>query len=147
MRQSIVQGVRKMKSNQREEQKTLDPSLNKSWKSRYISLGVPSFLLVSSVGVVFHFLALDLSEAIFSSGLGREGNPLYYLMGSSNFVVFGFLVIIGYYVLVWISHISLGMKIVAASWLTLVNGIDFSHDLLFLLGHHGLFLIWPWPFY
>jgi hypothetical protein len=102
------------------------------------SLRVKSvFLALAISGLVLHYLAIYLTKAIIVSGTGQEGNPLFYIMGSSNFVLFGFMVLGGYYAVDWILNVPNWYKIVGASWLTGLTAFDFAHDLLFFLGYSG----------
>ena len=88
-----------------------------------------------------HFFALYLTRVITLAGTGQEGNPLFYLVGQDYFIFFGFSVLIGYYAVQWLLKIPLGYKIVGISWMTAITAVDFSHDLLYLMGYKVWFFI------
>ncbi|MHB1908530.1 MAG: hypothetical protein ACYCQJ_06620 [Nitrososphaerales archaeon] len=119
-------------------------------KERYVliplenstGLGAPViFLTLSAFGLILHFAAILLTEEITVFGIGAEGNPLYHVFGQEGFISFGFLVLVGYYCLLWISSISIKYKIMGASFLTGITFFDFLHDLLFLAGMHSWLVV------
>ena len=97
------------------------------------------FFGMTLAGLLLHFFAVYLTRVIMVSGTGAEGNPLFYLMGSSNFVLFGFAVIGGYYFVDWVLNVPMWYKLLGATWLTGVTGFDFAHDLMYFLGYGA----WP----
>ena len=104
--------------------------------------GAPGiFLALSAFGLILHFTAILLTDEITVFGIGAEGNPLYYAFGQGGFISFGFLVLAGYYSILWISNIPVKYKIMGASLLTGITFFDFLHDLLFLAGMHSWFVV------
>ena len=99
------------------------------------------FLGIALSGLLMHFFALYLTRIITVAGIGQEGNPLFYLMGGSYFVVFGFAVLIGYYSIDWLLRIPVKYKILGASWLTALTAFDFMHDLMFLVNFSSMPLL------
>ena len=98
-----------------------------------------AFLTLSISVILMHFFAMYLTRIIMFAGIGQEGNPLYYMMGTDYFVAFGFVLLVGYYSVEWLLRIPSSYKIIGASWLTALTAIDFFHDLLYLLGYN----VWP----
>lgn len=128
---------------EKEEESTRGHHPKRSWVSRAFtskghsagSAAKIAFIALVVLGLSLHFFAIYLTKIITISGIGQEGNPLFYIMGSSNFVVFGFAVLIGYYAIDWLLRVPMWYKLMGASWLTGLTAFDFMHDLLYLLGY------------
>jgi hypothetical protein len=129
---------------QKEEENTRGHYAKQSWVPRTFIPKASSpaakvaFVVLVVLGLSLHFFAIYLTKIITISGIGQEGNPLFYLMGSSNFVVFGFAVLIGYYAIDWLLRVPTWFKLMGASWLTGLTAFDFIHDLLYLLGYNSV---------
>jgi hypothetical protein len=124
------------------EKATLKQSVSKKFKKTGEKPGLAlkiAFLIVAVAGILLHSFAMYLTSIITFAGTGKEGNPLFYLMGSGYFVIFGFAVLIGYYGIEWLLRIPIGYKILGASWLTALTALDFFHDWFYLMGY----TTWP----
>ncbi|HZW57421.1 MAG TPA: hypothetical protein VFF30_14120 [Nitrososphaerales archaeon] len=95
------------------------------------------YLALVAGGLFAHSGAATLTFVILRIGAGIESNPLFYLLGPWNFLIFGAAGMIVYYFLLWKSNIPLKLKCLCAAVLTATATFDFSHDLVYFLVSAG----------
>ena len=93
---------------------------------------------LTASGFAAHLGAVWLTFLIIGSDAGREGNPIFYVMGAQNFVLFGFVLILGYYYILWKIRIPQKIKFLSAGVMTGMALFDFAHDYAFLTAQSGL---------
>lgn len=91
------------------------------------------YMVLVVAGLFAHSGAATLTFIILRIGAGMESNPLFYLLGPWNFLIFGAAGMIVYYFLLWKSSIPLKLKCLCAAVLTATAAFDFGHDLMFYL--------------
>lgn len=98
-----------------------------------------TFFTVVAVAILCHVGAISLTSYAIASGYGLESNSFFYSMGSSSFLIFGFLLMGCYFATIWFIRMPKALRLIFALSLTVVPIFDFAHDLIVSTYYRELF--------